>query len=166
MIFSTILPLLWDLGKEDTLMLETGRRHWRGSYCFCPMAWCSTVSPSPTQVAVFSHTDALLSMSASLIDLFSSQSGLPGLLCFLFTSSLISPSTHRPSCKSHVSYWTFYFVPPSSNYCLVIILSIHINLIFVSSPKLLEDAECSQVTAIFFTNSTSLSYPWRLNNIE
>lgn len=91
------------------------------------------VHPQP-QVTFFTVTQVHF-WACTLLwqDLFSFQNRMPGLLFFPFTSSLTSPSTHHPSCKSHFFHWTFYFVPPSRNYCLAITLSIHINLTFVIS---------------------------------
>lgn len=73
------------------------------------------------------------------LDLTSFQSRKNGLLFSPFTYSLSSLSTHHCSCQSsHFPTELCILFFPLWNYCLVITLSTHVNLIFISSLKLLK----------------------------
>lgn len=106
-------------------------------------------------------------MSASLIISFllSEQKALATSFPFLFRLLYLLPQliTHWKILFFH---WTFYFVSPSWNYCLVIIVSPDANIILVSSSKLHEDIECMWVRSIFFTTFTSLSCTGMLSDID
>lgn len=167
LIFSMLSLLFYHwFWKEMTLKLEQDNDLDRKVNISVLLAWYFHFQCTPTPNHVFhSHKDVFMNMPSSLIrsfPLFRAEN-MAYYFSLLFLLYLL-PQFTIPGCKSSHFLLNLLFCIEllPGNY----VIYAHIFNLSVSSLKLLENAECSKVTSIFLTNSTSLPCTGMLNNVR